>query len=239
MKGENSNIRKLAGAAMVLVTAATVFMVSDFKNQAQATGSQGRIQEDTEALQGLEGTSYEMTEADYAAVQAYARNYAGEWNVEMYFDGEEWKIYEFGKRMAIIAYNFLNDGSYTTGGYKRIVGHKQQKEVTYIAGTDEVIEERVVGSTPIYEYVPLEVHEYHGKDIEYSTPSITISDEGVDMSGMGGPVFGLEMFRIEVIDGQEYLINDDFRFAIVFDGSYLEYCEPDAYGYYQGYYAFH
>ena len=86
--------------------------------------------------------------------------------------------------------------------------------------------------------MPLEVHEYHGKDIEYSTPSITISDEGVDMSGMGGPVFGLEMFRIEVIDGQEYLINDDFRFAIVFDGSYLEYCEPDTYGYYQGYYAF-
>lgn len=248
MKGENSKIRILAGVAMLFVTAATIVMVRDFMAQA---GSQARVQADAEAARSQAdlptGSSYggmeagdepERTEADHAAVLAYARSYAGEWNVEKYYDGREWKIYEFGKRMAIIAYNFLNDGSYTTGGYKKIVGYNQEKEVTYIAGTDEVVEERVVNSTPIYEYVPLEYHEYHGKDIEYSTPSITISEEGVDMSGMGGPIFSLAMFRIEVIDGQEYLINDDFRFAIVYDGSFLEYCEPDTYGHYQGYYAF-
>ena len=58
------------------------------------------------------------------------------------------------------------------------------------------------------------------------------------MSGMGGPVFNLALFRVETINGQEYLINDDFGFAITFDGDYLEYCQPDTYGHYQGYYAF-
>ena len=250
MKGENSKIRKVVCGAMAVVTVVTVFRVRDFMNQIQES-RQTLVQEnllvnDTSANPKEENFSSkteagevpERTEADYAAAQAYARRYAREGNVEKYFDGGQWKIYEQGKRMAIAAYNFLNDGSYTTGGYNKIVGWNQKKEVTYIAGTNEVIEEKVVGSTPIKEYVPLERHEYHGKDIEYSTPSITISDETVDMSGMGGPVFNLALFRVETINGQEYLINDDFGFAITFDGDYLEYCQPDTYGHYQGYYAF-
>lgn len=248
MKKENSKMRIGAGVAMAAVTAVTVFMVRDFMNQAQAQSrllerenarASSASAELPEALpSGGADSVQEKTETDYAAVWAYAERYAGEWNVEKYFNGEKWKIYEFGKRMAITAYNFLNDGYYTTGGYNKIVGHNVKKQYTYIAGTDEIIEEKVVGSTPIYEYVPKEYHEYHGKDIEYSTPSITITDEAVDMSGMGGPVFELEMFRVETIDGQEYLINDDFRFALMFDGTFLEYCEPDTYGHYQGYYAF-
>lgn len=255
MKGENSKMRAAVCGAMVAVTAVTVFMVKGSMDQAQEN-RQAVVRENRQTLVQGNGqtnqssanqqggnssggsTAGGLTEADYAAAQAYAMRYGGEWNVEKYFDGAQWKIYELGKRMAIVAYNFLNDGSYTTGGYDRIVGWNHKKEITYIEGTDEVIDERWVGSTPIYEYVPLERHEYHGKDIEYSTPSITISDDTVDMSGMGGPVFNLAMFHVETINGQEYLINDAFKFAITFDGDYLEYCQPDTYGYYQGYYAY-
>lgn len=203
------------------------------------------------------------TEADYAAAVNFARQYSGEWNVQKYFDGDQWKIYELGKRLSIVAYNFLNDRSYTTGGYKYLVGYEggESPEGSTCSECDIGVMRRETGifaadlgptkyqcdfcgheerakSTPVYEYVPEERHEYHGKDIEYSTPAITISDDGVDMSEMGGPVFDLVMFRVETIDGSDYLISDDLSFAITFDGTYLEYCEPDAYGHYQGYYAF-
>lgn len=250
MKGENKKMRTAVCGAMAVVTVVTVFQVRDFMNQAgenrqtwvqentQANYTSANVQEGNSSGGPEAGGQPEKTEADYLAAQTFARKYAGEWNVEKYFDGGQWKVYEYGKRMAITAYNFLNDGYYTTGGYEKIVGWNTEKEVTYLAGTDVVVAERVVGGSPIKEYVPKEYHEYHFKDIEYSTPSITISDEAVDMSGMGGPVFSLSLFRVEIINGQEYLINDDFRFAITFDGSYLEYCEPDTYGHYQGYYAF-
>lgn len=275
MKGKNSSMRKAVGAAMAVVTVVTVFMVRDFMKQAQESRqawaqsnyTQTNPQEgDSAGEAGADGVVV-RTEAEYAAAQAFARQYSGEWNVEKYFDGNQWKIYELGKRMAIVAYNFLNDFSYTTGGYsyKYIVGSEGGKSPEGSTCTECDIgtmrretgifavdlnatkyqcdfcghEERVK-SEPVYqyEYVPEERHEVHGKDIEYSTPAITISDDTVDMSEMGGPVFNLVMFRVETIKGSEYLINDEFRFAITFDGTYLEYCEPDAYGYYQGYYAF-
>lgn len=249
MKGENSKIRILAAAAMVSVTAVTTVMVRDFMAQAQA-GNQARGQTAAEAARSQadlpEGNSHEgmeaggvpeRTEADYAAALAYAESYAGEWNVEKYFNGKEWKIYEFGKRMAILAYNFLNDISFTTGGYDKFAGYDPIKDITYVdeagyvhrkrvTGTDPVdgylddtdvlLDNELIGMTPIYEYVPEVTHRLpgNGEDIEYSTPSITLSGDGVDMSGMGGPIFGLAMFRVETIDGQEYLINDYFRFAI-------------------------
>lgn len=266
MKGEFSTVRKITFAAMICVMAATVFLVRDFTNQAKslhapAVSGSADLPEDSFSTAD-EGSG--VQEVDYAAVQRCAQRYAGEWNVEKYFTGEDWKIYELGKRMAILAYNFLNDGSYTTGGYNKIVGYsggsggggicsscgighmKLETGVDALLNSGNAVyrcdfcgaESTGGGGSPIYEYVPEEVHEYHGKDIEYSTPSITITEEAVDMSGMGGPVFGLDQFRVETINGEDYLINDEFRFAFVYDGTYLEYCEPDTYGHFQGYYAF-
>ncbi len=275
MKGKNSSMRKAVGAAMAVVTVMTVFMVRDFMKQAQESRqawaqsnyTQTNPQEgDSAGEAGADGVVV-RTEAEYAAAQAFARQYSGEWNVEEYFDGNQWKIYELGKRIAIEAYNFLNDSSYTTGGYtyKYVVGSEAGKSLEGstctkchtgtmrretgifaidLHGTkyqcDLCAHEESVKPKPVYEYkyVPEEYHEVHGKDIEYSTPAITISDDTVDMSEMGGPVFNLVMFRVETIEDSEYLINDEFRFAITFTGTHLEYCEPDAYGHYQGYYAF-
>lgn len=276
MKGKISIMWKATGVAMAVVTVVTVFMVRGFMNQArgsQQTWTQANPQSDYTQADSKKGGSSAgaeaddvpaRTEADYAAALTFASRYAGEWNVQKYFDGEQWKIYELGKRMAIAAYNFLNDGTYTTGGYNNIVGYEggeslegstcsecgigmMRRETGFFAVDLNATkyqcdfcghEERVGLSKPVYEYVPEEHHEVHGKDIEYSTPSITISNDTVDMSGMGGPVFELVMFRVETIKGNDYLINDDLGFAITYDGKYLEYCEPDAHGYYQGYYAF-
>ena len=263
MKGENSKLRIAACAAMAVVTVVTVSKVRDFTGQVRAsqqTWTPANTQTDLPAgdssnAPGTDGVPV-RTEAEYAAAVAFARQYSGEWNVQKYFDGTQWKIYELGKRLAIVAYNYLNDYSYDTGGYTRSIGRIPIYEYTILTNLDEIVTERVegysrpttkgevlekkvVGSKPaIQEEVPLEHHEFHGTDIEYSTPAITISDEIVDMSEMGGPVYDLVMFRVETIGGQEYLINDDFGFAITYDGDYLEYCEPDAYGHYQGYYAF-
>lgn len=275
MKGKISLMWRATGVAMAVVTVVTVFMVRNFMNQAQESRqawTPANPQSDfTQANPREESSSAEAeadgvpvrTEADYAAAVALASRYAGEWNVQKYFDGEQWKIYELGKRMAIAAYNFLNDGSYTTGGYNNIIGYeggeslegstcsecgigKMRRETGLFAvdlnaakyQCDFCGHEERVASKPVYEYVPEERHEVHGKDIEYSTPSITISNDTVDMSGMGGQVFDLVMFRAETINGSDYLINDDYKFAITYDGKYLEYCEPDAHGHYQGYYAF-
>lgn len=267
MKEGNEIMRKLIGVAMLFVTAATIFMVKGYMDQVSVQ-SQMRSQGTTQAVQELDSPSQdnafggedaggvrEWTAADYAAVQAYVSVYAKEWNVQKYYDGESWKIYELGKRLAIVAYNYLNDYSYDTGGYSRDIGRIPIYEYKILTDLGEIVTERaegyrpttkgevlekkVVGSRPaIHEEVPLEHHEYHGTDIEYTTPAITISDETVDMSEMGGPVFDLVMFRVDTVDGKEYLINDDFKFALYYDGTFLEYCEPDAYGHYQGYYAF-
>ena len=88
---------------------------------AQSNYTQTNPQEgDSASEAGADGVVV-RTEAEYAAAQAFARQYSGEWNVEKYFDGNQWKIYELGKRMAIVAYNFLNDFSYTTGGYPLMI----------------------------------------------------------------------------------------------------------------------
>lgn len=92
--------------------------------------------------------------------------------------------------------------------------------------------------TPIYERVGEEVHEYHGEDIEYNPPGITLTEDSVDMTGMGGTVYDYTAFRIENINDRLYLINDAAEFAFLYDGTYLEYCELDYSGQYQGFYAF-
>lgn len=276
MAGKNGMMRKFAGAAMVVVTAVTVFMVKDFLDQANAA-VQGQVQQNTQLMYDVTAQSGKtgsgtgqgndlptLTEADYAAAQAFAEKHSGEWNVEKYFNGEKWKTYELGKRMAITAYNFLNDVEYSTGGYNQLTGIEVIKKVTYIDNRTgllmeqkvtgnaaveaikkkgEVLDTQTVGEIPQYEYVPKTSHKLlPGEDIEYSTPSITVSAQGIDMSGMGGRIFYLDEFRVETIQKngqlQEYLINDKCDFAITYNGKFLEYCELTISGQYQGYYAF-
>lgn len=159
---------------------------------------------------------------DYENAVIMAKAFEGEWYVKKYYDGESWNTYELGKKMLIVAYNFLNDGTITTGGY------------TYLSGNEKI--------GPLhrytYTYVPVETHFYHGRDIGYSCPTIIITEDTIDMSGMDGPVFDISEFRYENINGEDFLINDSCNFALMYDGTYVEYCEPDAYGYYQGFYAF-
>lgn len=264
-------MRKLAGAAMLIVTVVTVFMVKGFLDQANMAAQarqNAQLIHDMAAQSGESGSGAglgtdvpDLTEADYAAALDFAARYYGEWNVQKFYNGEEWKIYELGKRMAIVAYNFLNDIEFTTGGYEQFTGYDPIKKVTYIDNKTGLLEEvkvtgyaaaealekkgdvldtQLVGMRSKYEYVPEKRHKLlHGKDIEYSTPAITISDQGVDMSEMGGPIFHLEGFRVDTIDGQDYLVNVYYDFAITYDGDYLEYCEPTISGKYQGYYAFY
>ncbi len=176
-------------------------------------------------------TGVTYTEQDYQNAVAFACDYGGEWKVKKYYspDDKNWHIYDLGKKMYIVAYNFLNDTSYTTGGYKQKVGEK--KLINKNTG-------KVLARKSVYEYVPMEIHGSHGVDKKYNAPTIVITTDMVDMSGMGGPMISLKRFRVETIDGKKYLINDDCGFAFYYDGDYLEYCEPDAYGYYQGFYAF-
>lgn len=293
---EKNTTRTLACAAMVAVVVAVVFTIKGFTGQGNGNipdqGQQGALAESLNEKpsdnnekpsdnnekpsdnQKPEVSSAPVrTQADLAAVQAFVKSYGGVWKVEKYFDVEnsKWKTYELGKRLLIAAYNFLNDGSYTTGGYNQIIGYDttttttstpeggtctkcktgKMRRVTGLGallaasntlqcdfcGYEEVIRTST-SSTPKYEYVPEEKHEYHGKDIEYSAPYITLTYEAVDMSGMGGSVFALTEFHVETINGRTYLINDKLGFALTYDGDYLEYCEPDARGHYQGYYAF-
>lgn len=170
--------------------------------------------------QGTKEAGYSQEDYDKAVYMADILSM--EWYVKKYYDGDKWNTYELGKKMAIVAYNFLNDQTITMGGY------------SYLSN------EKVLGvrKYEYYTYVPVKVYSYHGKDIRYSCPTIIVTDEYIDMSGMDGPVFDISEFRYENINGEDFLINDDAGFALMYDGTYLEYCEPDEYGYYQGYYAF-
>lgn len=230
-------------AIMVVTTGVCINFIKDLDNTVNTPNLSQSVQGDINSVESSNSDSETETkdntkEVNPEEVKAFLRNYSGQWNVEKYFDGDEWGIYELGKKMAIVAWNYLNDVTITTGGYKKFEGYDAVKEYTYIEGTDVLIDSRLVGLTPVYEYVPRETHTFNGTDIEYSAPYIVINEDTVDMSGMGGPVFNMSMFRVDIIKGRQYLINDDFGFALTYDGDYLEYCEAGAYGQYQGYYAF-
>lgn len=222
--------------AVVCVTAVilNVFIARIDQNDSEITGmdSAGEVSRAKEDLAGTgaSGTKFDSADSneskstysqqDYDKAVDMAEMFSGEWYVKKYYDGESWNTYELGKKMLIVAYNFLNDGSYTTGGYK------------YLSESDRV------NHIMTFTYVPVETHTYHGKDIEYSCPTIIITSDSIDMSGMDGPIFDISDFRYENINGDDFLINDSCNFALTYDGTYIEYCEPDTYGYYQGYYAF-
>lgn len=230
-------------AIVVVTTGVCINFIKDLDNTVNTSDLSQSVQGDTNPVESSNSDNEteakdDTKEANPEEVKAFLRNYSGQWKVEKYFDGDEWGTYELGKKMAIAAWNYLNDVTITTGGYDKIVGYDAVKEYTYIEGTDILIDSRLVGTTPVYEYVPKKTYAINGTDIDYSAPYIVLNEDTVDMSGMGGPVFNMSMFRVDIIKGRQYLINDDFGFALTYDGDYLEYCEAGAYGQYQGYYAF-
>lgn len=193
----------------------------------------------------------------------FAQTYSYDWKVKKYTeDGKNWKTYDLGKKMFIAAYNFLNDQTFTTGG-KRFAGYSIQgvsnkstlcpeckaydlrPQTTFSAnwfcglcGYTEYRSNRA-SITPQYEWIPEETHEYHGEDIYYECPQITITADSVDMRGMGGGVYSIEEFRYEeTSEGNDRLVNDKCKFALEYDGRYMNYKEPDEYGYYVGFYAY-
>ena len=194
----------------------------------------------------------------------FAETYSYEWKVKKFTeDGKTWKTYELGKKMAIAAYNFLNDRTTTTGGYN-VTNYSTEKRprtshtcpkcrainmfypqttfsANWVCGYCGHLEnqptESVIVKTP--EWIPRTTYEYHGKDIYYDCPQITITADSVDMRGMGGTVYSIDEFRYEVSsDGNDRIVNDEYKFALEYDGRYLNYKEPDEYGYYVGYYAY-
>ncbi len=277
MSEENKGTRKIVLVALLLVVVFTVYSVGKFTKQreSQNTASSGgqpsqssqpsQPSQSSQSQGASSGKDNAVTvpEADLEEVRAVLRELSGEWNVEKYFNGEEWKIYKLGTRMAIFAYNFLNDYSYTTGGYNKYIGSTGSSvggkcpscgegQMKLETGFDALLngtttkyrcdlcgyEEVERGNQAMYEYVPEERHEVHGQDIEYSTPAVTISEQGIDMTEMGGPVFSYDQFRVQIVNGESYLVNDACGFAFFYDGRFLEYCEPDTYGHFQGYYAY-
>lgn len=158
----------------------------------------------------------------------FAETYSSEWKVKKYSEnGQSWSTYDLGKKMAICAFNFLNDKTFSSGGF-------------YLHTRDKT-EYRATGKVNVryYEWVPERATEIHGKDIYYDCPQITITANSVDMRGMGGSVYSIDDFRYELSDsGNDRIVNDKLKFALEYDGRYLNYKEPDAYGYYMGYYAY-
>ena len=218
-------------AALAAVVGITVNMTNGFLSgmtgedtvsvNASSDGSDAGSQSGQQSVTNDDAVGRELA-------KLFAETYSCEWKVKKYTEnGKDWKTYDLGKKMAIVAFNFLNDSSFTTGGYKRYTGYTIKQK----SGTTTL--------TRHYEWVPEETHVFHGKDIYYDCPQITITADSVDMRGMGGTVYSISDFRYEVSsDGNDRIVNDDCKFALEYDGKYLNYKEPDEYGYYVGYYAY-
>lgn len=176
---------------------------------------------------------------NYDQLVAFVNDNSEVWYVKQYFDDKNnWLTYELGKKLIIAAHNYLNDYSYNTGSYETV----GTETTTTVTGSTDMFGEYHINSNSttedIKEWVPGETTTYHGKDWKYDCPTIYLSMDGVDMTGMGGSVYSLDEFRYENVDGDGIIINDGRGFALKRHGDFLEYCEPDAYGYFQGWYAF-
>lgn len=165
-------------------------------------------------------------------LRQFVENYGGVWYITKEYDKiEGWKYYELGKKLMLFAWNTFNDYSYTP-----IVGSTTKKRYKELYVNGRLVDSTLVGTDTTFIYG--ETQHYDGFDIDYEEKFIVLMDDQVDLSGLGGPVFSMEDFRYENIGGKDYLISDIYGFALMWDGTYLEYCEPDTYGHYQGYYAF-
>lgn len=253
-------------ALLAAVVGVTVKMTGNFLNN--ITGDD-TLNDNSAAVSSTAGGSTgtgNKSNDEYGKQMAklFAQTYSCEWKVKKYTEnGKTWKTYDLGKKMLIAAYNFLNDSTMTTGG-NMLVGYTLtgspsiEGTLCPVCKTGTFYRQTMFGSdfmcnacgnvqndqskqtlTPQYEWVPKQTTEYHGTDIHYDCPQITITANSVDMRGMGGTVYDIGEFRYEVSsDGNDRIVNDKYKFALEYDGRYLNYKEPDAYGYYVGYYAY-
>jgi len=160
-------------------------------------------------------------------LNAFLNKYSGVWYMKKEFnEEEEWKYHDLGKKIGIFVFNRLNDYSTRT-----VIGTKTHTKTLYIGG-------EAVASSSYDETIYGADERHDGSDIKYDEDLIILTKDYVDFSDIGGPMFSMEDFRYENIRGYDYIISDLYGFGLCFDGSYLEYVEPDSIGYYQGYFAF-
>ncbi len=268
--GKAKRVLTTAGtfAALAVVIGITVNMTGEFlsdtngENTANSNITSAVSDAGSQSVQ-QSGTNDDAFGREMAKL--FAQTYSCEWKVKKYTEnGKDWKTYDMGKKMLIVAYNFLNDQTITTGGYNKVVGHTAAGD-TIQAGTlcskcktgklypqttmsanwvcdfcgHKEYHSNKASVTNQYEWVPSETHEYHGTDIYYDCPQITITADSVDMRGMGGTVYSIDEFRYEVSsDGNDRIVNDEYKFALEYDGRYLNYKQLDEYGYYVGLYEY-
>ena len=254
-------------AALAVVVGITVNMTNSFLNDMNGEDTANVNTPSADSGAGSQSGQQSATNDDAYGrelAKLFAQTYSYEWKVKMFTeDGKTWKTYELGKKMAIAAFNFLNDQTITTGGYYLTNYSTEQRPRTshtcpkcraidmfyresvlsanwrcnYCGYVENQPTVTVIVETP--EWVPRKTNEYHGKDIQYDCPTITITADSVDMRGLGGTVYSISEFRYEVSsDGNDRIVNDELKFALEYDGRYLNYKEPDEYGYYVGYYAY-
>lgn len=163
------------------------------------------------------------------AVEAFTQVYGGVWYLTKEFTGNSWQYHDLTKKLALMAWNRFNDysvrevvGSYTEPTYKYYYQGK-------LVATDKGQTHLIYGETKHYD----------GFDIKYNEKYIVLTESEVDLTGIGGPILSIEDFRYENMRGYDYLISDIYGFGLVWDGTYLEYCEPkEDNEFYQGLYAF-
>lgn len=157
----------------------------------------------------------------------FLNKYSGVWYMKKEFnEEEEWQYHDLGKKIGIFVFNRLND--YST---RSIVGTTTHTQTLYLNG---VPIDSTSYDTPIWG-----VAEHHdGLDIKYDEDLIVLDPLYVDFTDLDGPMFSTEDFRYENIGGYDFIISDLYGFGFCFDGTYLEYVEPDSIGNYQGYFAF-
>lgn len=249
-----------------VVALVTVNLTKNFLGDINGTSTAAPNNSEAETVSGQNSktsTSDKDDEFGKEMAKVFAKTYSYDWKVKKYTeDGKTWKTYDLGKKMFIVAYNFLNDQTFTTGGKQfagySIQGTSNQSILCPKCKADNLRPETLLSAnwicgvcgykeyrsnkasiTPQYEWVPEETHEYHGKDIYYECPQITITPDSVDMRGMGGGVYSISDFRYEeTSSGYDRIVNDECKFALEYDGKYMNYKEPDEYGYYVGFYAY-
>ena len=194
------------------------------------------LKEITQDLPEVEGL-YEKTDKprNPEEVKAFAEAYGGVWYLTKEYSEElkSWSYHDLEKKLLIMAWNRFNDGSYQeiVGSYEEDLGEwGYYYNGKWICVKDNGSRKRLIYGDTVHT---------DGIDIKYHEKYIILTETDVDLSGIGGPIFSLEDFRYEKIWGYDYLISDIYGFGLVWDGTYLEYCEPkEDNGYYQGIYAF-
>lgn len=93
-------------AIMVVTTGVCINFIKDLDNTVNTPNLSQSVQGDTNSVESSNSDSEPETkdntkEVNPEEVKAFLRNYSGQWNVEKYFDGDEWGTYELGKKMAI------------------------------------------------------------------------------------------------------------------------------------------